>query len=56
MFLFKPKNGRDNQLLIGVGLGLGLGIGFGVFNNQLFLSIIGGVLAGVVIGIVLNRI
>lgn len=56
MFLFKPKDGKDNQLLIGVGLGIGLGMGFGIFNGELLLSLILGIGAGVIIGIIMNRL
>lgn len=55
MFLFKPKDGRDNQLLIGMALGFGLGVGFGIFNGALLLSILLGLGFGVIVGIMLNR-
>lgn len=53
--MFKPKDGKDNQLLIGVGLGIGLGMGFGMFNGQPLLSIVLGLGGGFIIGIIMNK-
>jgi len=55
-YMFKPKDGKDNQLLIGVGLGAGLGLGLGVFNGEPLLSLALGVVFGVIIGLVMNKL
>lgn len=50
-----PK-GKQSYLSTGLGLGLGLGMGFGIFNEQLILSMIIGIGAGFIIGLVMNRL